>query len=160
MSEEVLKLSEQVQAMRDENRAYEAKLERKIAHVEAMLRGGAGSGAGAAALAAAAGDDKAGGGAAVATSAAGGRQPGVHVVVTSNGNRYMNWQTRVLYASYKQTVGPGVGADDAHPKVVRGVLTQKSTMRGFKCHASIIDSKRGINPPPGSSVRRRSRDRS
>ena len=30
------------------------------------------------------------------------RKPGIHVVVTSNGNRYMNWQTRVLYANFKK----------------------------------------------------------
>lgn len=49
-----------------------------------------------------------GGSVAATTDAAAGRQPGVHVVVTSNGNRYMNWQTRVLYSSYKRAAAaPG-----------------------------------------------------
>jgi len=34
--------------------------------------------------------------------------PGVHVVVTSNGNRYMNWQTRVCYTTFQtQASKPG-----------------------------------------------------
>lgn len=44
------------------------------------------------------------------------RQPGVHVVVTSNGNRYMNWQTRVLYANYKKTAAAG---SDYGPELLR-----------------------------------------
>ncbi|KAK3257519.1 hypothetical protein CYMTET_33395 [Cymbomonas tetramitiformis] len=35
-------------------------------------------------------------------------QPGIHAIVTSNGNRYMNWQTRVSYNSYmRQSRAPG-----------------------------------------------------
>ena len=98
--EELLDISEKLQLIRDENRAYAAKLEKKIAHVEGMLRGAGGELAGGAALAAAEEKRK---NSVAGVSAVGGRQPGVHVVVTSNGNRYMNWQTRVLYASYKRT---------------------------------------------------------
>ena len=65
------------------------------------LRGG--DGAGGASVTSLAGGSGAGGATAkVVSLGIVGRQPGIHVVVTSNGNRYMNWQTRVLYANYRR----------------------------------------------------------
>eukprot|EP00899_Mesostigma_viride_P008176 jgi/Mesvir1/1735/Mv21187-RA.1 len=40
----------------------------------------------------------------------GGRKQGIHMVVTTNGNVYMNWQTRILYKSFlHQAQAPGSG---------------------------------------------------
>ena len=43
----------------------------------------------------------------------------VHVVLTSNGNPYMNWQTRVMYATYRALV-----ARDPDGPLARGAFTR------------------------------------
>jgi hypothetical protein len=45
--------------------------------------------------------------------------PSVHVVLTSNGNSYMNWQTRVMYATYL-----AVAAGDPGGVLARGAFTR------------------------------------
>jgi hypothetical protein len=57
-----------------------------------------------------------GGKAAAVTSAGAGS---VHVVLTSNGNSYMNWQTRVMYATYL-----AVAARDPGGALARGAFTR------------------------------------
>ena len=100
-------LTEQVNNLAEEQRQgladIRAQLQRQQQqqHTDASVGGGGGGGgdkktATATTTAALAGGGGGGG------AAAGKREPGIHVVVTSNGNRYMNWQTRVLYANYKK----------------------------------------------------------
>ena len=44
----------------------------------------------------------------------------LHTVLTSSGNAYMNWQTRVMYATYKTRVDARFHLEGVHARVTPG----------------------------------------
>lgn len=63
----------------------------------------------------------------------------VHTVLTSNGTPYMNWQTRVMYASYKQAAARSEGLMAAFTRVLHRVtpdelMTEVPTWRVDPLH--------------------------